>query len=628
MMPRKAAISLAPFVALLLACPPKVDPTLKDPVVVTGNVELIEAPLSLEPKHFTVSGVKVVLEGDFTNVSETDDAGDFRFEGIPPGKYTVRASYGDYTREGEVTASIEAAPGETIDAPPLALTPAGAITGRATLGGKLAGNVGIRVSIDGTDLVTTTDDAGVFYLARVPVGVYRVRVEKSDFGGRTLRGVDVKFQETTDMGTLDIMAGIFADFNNPPTFKNGALVLTRYQRAPGTQLDPLPLDITGAEVARFDTVKIEAPAEDLDGDRLTYFWSVTAGTLDHTDTDTVLWTVDDELAQSATVTVRVVDERSASAYLSTEQAIVDAQTMSGRFVGTHAVYAYRRFSGKWRVLDYDLDSKALEPAGELTSLDDPQVAKVGDYYTATPFIEGDRQLFFWKNGEAPAARTVDGTGRGLPMTTRYARLKTAAGKNTIIAYDPAANTSSELFNCGAQSCGELTATRGDFVVTVLRSSDNTTNTISGYNAQTSVKQSFVASDSVGSIIRTDGQGVVYADVPPGFGRSQRNSIVRSRFPIGAGSDLYFGYYDVFVGAYDGRYVGFTEQEYRVVYAPEKAFLYDSVKNQKLAIDENEDYAYDQVLDLGAGRVMVRRYTKADWLHDDQRTHFELCTRGL
>jgi hypothetical protein len=508
------------------------------------------------------------------------------------------------------------------------LTPAGAITGRATLGGKQAGNVGIRVSIDGTDLVTTTDDAGVFYLARVPVGVYRVRVEKSDFGGRTLRGVEVKFQETTDMGTLDIIAGIFADFNNPPVFKNGALVLTRYQKAPDTALDPLPLDISGSEVARFDTVKIEAPAEDLDGDRLTYFWSVTAGTLDRTDADTVLWTVNDDLALSATITARVVDERSAAAYLSTDLTIVDAQAMSGRFVGNHAVYSYRRFSGKWRVLEYDLDSKALDAVGDFVSLDDPQVAKVGEYYTATPFIEGDRALYFWKKGETPAARTVDGTGRGLPAGDRYVRSKTIASKTVVIAYDPAANVSAPLFDCGGQSCGELAATKGDFVVTVLRSPDNTTNTITGFNAATTVKQSFVASGSVGSRIRTDGSSIVNTDVAPGFGRSERNAIVRSRFPIGAGSDVYFGFYDVFVGAFDGRYVGFTEQAYRVVYAPEEAFLFDTVKNQKLAIDENDGYAYDEVMDLGASRVLVRRYTKNDWLHDDQRTHFELATRGL
>ncbi|MCC6806018.1 MAG: carboxypeptidase regulatory-like domain-containing protein [Deltaproteobacteria bacterium] len=619
-----ACISLT----LLAACPPGTKPPPKDPVIVTGAVDLLEAPLSPTPRRFTVAGVKVVLEGEFTNVSETDDTGAYRFEGMPPGKYTVRASYGDFTREGEVTASLEAASGTNVDAPPLTLTPAGAITGRATLGGKQMGNLGIRVSVDGTDLVTTTDDAGKFYLARVPVGSYRIRVEKSDFGGRTMRGVDVKFEETTDIGTLDIIAGIFSDFNNPPVFTNGALVMKRYQRAPGTVLDPLPLDIGGSEIARHDSLKLDAPATDLDGDRLTYFWSVTAGVLDRTDGESVLWTVNDDTALAATITARVVDERSASAYLTADFTIVDAQTLSGRLVGDHAVYAYRRFSGKWRVLDYNLTTSVLDAVGDLTSLDDPQVAKVGAHYIASPFNNGDRQIFAWQKGETPAARTVDGEGRGLPLGTRYIRAKTETGKMRVVSYDPAAQTTGPLFDCGSAGCGELVATRGDFAVTLLRTADDFVNTVVGFNAATSTKQTLALSSAVGTDVRTDGGAIVHADVPPGFGRSQRNAIVRERFPNGAGGDVYFGFYDVFVGAFDGRFVGFTEQEYRVVYAPEKAFLYDTTKNQKLPIDENEDYAYDAVLDLGAGKVLVRRYTRNDWLDDEQRTHFELCTRPL
>jgi hypothetical protein len=624
----RALLLIVPFV--LCACPNKPKVVSKDPVVVTGSVQLVEAPLSTMPTVFTVAGVKIVLDGEFTNVSETDDSGAFRFEGVPAGKYTVRASYGDFTREGEVTTSIDAPAGQTVAVPQLTLTPAGAIKGRATLGGKQTGNLGVRVSIDGTDLVTTTDDAGNFYLARVPVGSYRVRLEKSDFGGRTKRGVDVKFQETTDMGTLDITAGVFADFNNPPTFDNPTIAMTRYQRAPMTALDPLPLDIAGTEVARFDTVQLSAPATDLDGDRLTFFWSVSAGTLDHTDSDTVLWTVNDDAALSATVTVRVVDERSASAYLSADLTVVDAQTLSGRIVGDHAIYAYRRFSGTWRVLDYTFTTKALAAVGDFASLDDPLVAKVGDYYVATPFNDGDRQVFAWKAGDMPAARTVDGdaASRGLPMLTRYARLKTVAGKTAVIAYDPAADTSAPLFDCGSQSCGDLAATHGDFVVTVLRSPDGTMNTLFGYDAQKAVLQSFVASGAVGDRIRTDGVAVVNTDVPPGFGRSQRNAIDRSRFPAGAAAQVYVGFYDVFVGAYDGRFVGFTEQEYRVVYAPEKAYLYDVLKNQKLQVDTNDAYAYDDVPDLGAGRALIRRYTHNDWLKDNGRTHYQLCTFGL
>jgi hypothetical protein len=612
----------------LCACPGPVIDTPKEPVVISGMVELLEAPSSLTPTRFTLAGVKVVLEGEFTNVTETDETGSYAFAGVPPGRYTLRASFGEFTREGEVTTAIEPVSGENLSAPTLTLTPAGGLKGRATLGGKQSGNLGIRVSIDGTDLVTTTDDAGRFSLARVPVGSYRVRVEKSDFGGRTLRGVEVKFSETVDMGTLDITQGVFSDFNNPPAFSFPAIQVTRYQVTPGSSLTPLPLDIGGTEVARFDTLRLDAPATDLDGDRLTYFWSVTAGTLDRTDVDSVLWTVDDDAALSATITVRVVDERSASAYQSADLQIIDAQAMSGRFVGTHAVYSYRRFSGKWRVLDFDFATGTLTAVGELSSLDDPRVAKVGDFYVASPFVDGDRALFFWQQGQTPAARTVDGSGRGLPLGNKYARTKNVGGKTRIIAYDPATNASADLFDCGSATCGELMTTRDDFVVTLARSADQLTSTIVGYNAATAEKQSFVSANGVGDLVRTDGVSIVHSDAPPGFGRSSRNSIVRSRFPTGGGGDVYLGLYDVFVGGFDGRYVGFTEQEYRVVYAPEVAYLYDTDTNTKSRIDPHEGFAYDQVCDLAGGRVMVRRYSRNDWLRDDQRTHFELTYKAL
>lgn len=616
------------LLSLLCACPPPVTGLPKDPVVISGVVDLLQAPSSLMPVRFTLAGVKVVLEGEFTNVTETDETGAYTFAGVPPGRYTVRASFGEFTREGEVTTAIEPVSGESVTAPPLTLTPAGALKGRATLGGKPSGNLGIRVSIDGTDLVTTTDDSGRFSLARVPTGTYRVRVEKSDFGGRTLRGVELKFSETTDMGTLDIMQGVFSDFNNPPTFTFPSIQMTRYQATPGSTLTPLPLDIGGTEVARFDTLRLDAPATDLDGDRLTYFWSVSAGTLDRTDVESVLWTVNDDVALSATITVRVVDERSASAYQSADLQIIDAQAMSGRFVGTHAVYSYRRFSGRWRVLDFDFATGALAVVGDLSSLDDPRVAKIGDFYAASPFVDGDRALFFWQNGQTPAARVVDGSGRGLPMSNKYARSKNVGGKTRVIAYDPATDSSADLFDCGSASCGDLVTTRGDFVVTVARSADQFTSTIVGYDAATADKQSFVSANGVGEFVRTDGVSIVHSDAPPGFGRSSRNSIVRSRFPMGGGGGVYFGFYDVFVGAFDGRFIGFTEQEYRVVYAPEVAYLYDTDTNTKSRIDPHQGFAYDQVCDMAGGRVMVRRYSRNDWLRDDQRTHFELTYKVL
>ena len=86
---------------LLVACKLPQAPSNSRPGNVSGTVELVQGDA-----RFTQAGVKVVLEGLYTNVTQSDELGAYRFEGVPAGKYTLRASYGEFTREGEVSSSI------------------------------------------------------------------------------------------------------------------------------------------------------------------------------------------------------------------------------------------------------------------------------------------------------------------------------------------------------------------------------------------------------------------------------------------------------------------------------------------------------------------------------------------
>ncbi len=598
------------------------------PANLSGKVELVSSPLVGEATRFTRPGVKIILEGLYTNVTQTDADGAYRFEGVPPGRYTLRASFGEFTREGEVSAPIEALPDSEITAPALALTPAGAIAGRARLGGREEGNLGIRVSVDGTDIVTTTDDSGAFVLNRVPLGSHRVRVEKPDYGGRTKRGIEVHFAETTLLEPLDIQLGIFSDFNNPPEFWASEIVVIPGQIRPETLLQPLPLDLGPEEVARFDTVRLEAWAEDKDGDRLTYFWSVTAGSLDRTDAPEVLWTVDDADALAATVTVRVVDERSGAAYLSRQLTIVNVQALSARMSPGHITYSYRPFSGTWRVLDYSMSSRMATRVGELDSLDDPKPMRLGERYAATPFTDGERGFVVWTKGEAPAAKAFAGTGAIEPVAERAVRMEMVDGMTRARIYDPAGDSVKALFDCGMESCGEI-ATIGDdkLIISITRDAGDEV-IVHGHDVSSGASFRFVRSANTGGRIRSDGKHLAFSNVPPGYERGLRNDILRATLPHGATTELYAGLYEVFLGAYDGRYVGFTEQEYRVVYSPEKAYVWDAGRNIKTNLDPAESFAHDEVLGFGHGQVVVRRYPRADWLEDEQRTHYELCIRQL
>ena len=569
------------------------------------------------------ANIKVRLVGAVSTLTLADNQGNYRFEGVTPGHYLLSAS-ADATREGEVEVGIDVAPDADTMAPELSLTPSGSVSGRITIAGAQSGNGGVAVTLDGSDFAVSTDDSGAFTLPRVAVGTYRLRAQKLGVGGRTLRGLMVRYAQDSNAGTLEITPGISAEFNHPPQFSKRAIDMTRYRPQPGSSALPLPLTLPEGQVARYDTIALSAPAIDADGDALTYFWTVTAGALDRTDQAQVSWTVNAASAQSATVAVRIVDERSASNQLTAQVAIEDAQALSADLGDNDVVYAYRIFSGDFHVLQLDLASGAVQELATVASLSDPAPQHLGGFIHLVTDADGALHHFFFRPGETPVERTTGGNERGVAAGALLVQSQSASA-TVGWGYDPSSDSGRQLFTCGSAGCGAVAGSRGTVAAFINRSAGNVINL---FDVASGAQSSATAQGDVGGSILVGNASVICSDVGSGSGRSVRNNVREiSISGHGFSSAIYAGLYDVFLGGFDGDFFGFTEQQYREVYAPETAYLYRRSTHVKSAVDTPEVtanvFAYDRVLGIANGRVLLRRYTRADWLKDTNRTHYQV-----
>jgi hypothetical protein len=92
-----------------------------------------------------------------------------------------------------------------MDAPDLVFTPAGGFHGRATRGGRLTGNAGVLVSVEGQSAVGVTDDAGEYHIDRVPVGSYTLRAQVERYRNGSVDGQAVRWGEVTEVLALDLV---------------------------------------------------------------------------------------------------------------------------------------------------------------------------------------------------------------------------------------------------------------------------------------------------------------------------------------------------------------------------------------------------------------------------------------
>ena len=111
----------------------------------------------------------------------TSESGEYSFDNVKEGVYTIYASSDDSTEKAVLTNVVVQA-NQIVTAADLNLTATGSISGKVTIDGKENGNLGITVVIAGTSYLAVTTDAGVFTISDVPAGTdYQIVIMKGDY---------------------------------------------------------------------------------------------------------------------------------------------------------------------------------------------------------------------------------------------------------------------------------------------------------------------------------------------------------------------------------------------------------------------------------------------------------------
>ena len=111
----------------------------------------------------------------------TSENGEYSFDNVKEGVYTIYASSDDSTEKAVLTNVVVQA-NQIVTAADLNLTATGSISGKVTIDGKENGNLGITVVIAGTSYLAVTTDAGVFTISDVPAGAdYQIVIMKGDY---------------------------------------------------------------------------------------------------------------------------------------------------------------------------------------------------------------------------------------------------------------------------------------------------------------------------------------------------------------------------------------------------------------------------------------------------------------
>ena len=111
----------------------------------------------------------------------TSESGEYSFEKVKEGVYTIYASSDDSTEKAVLTNVVVQA-NQVVTAADLNLTATGSICGRVTLDSKEDENLGITVVIAGTSYMAVTDDSGNFTIFDIPAGAdYQIVIMKGDY---------------------------------------------------------------------------------------------------------------------------------------------------------------------------------------------------------------------------------------------------------------------------------------------------------------------------------------------------------------------------------------------------------------------------------------------------------------
>lgn len=137
----------------------------------TGRVRRNGAPVSGEP---------LLLDGPQRTIGETDAGGRFRFQGLPPGLYSLRLGDRSGGQRHDQSIDLQADRDVTID------LPAGDVTGRVVDAADGSPLVDVTIQLlaadsDAASGRTRSDSRGVFVLRGVAEGIWRVRAQADGY---------------------------------------------------------------------------------------------------------------------------------------------------------------------------------------------------------------------------------------------------------------------------------------------------------------------------------------------------------------------------------------------------------------------------------------------------------------
>ncbi|MDR0386740.1 MAG: hypothetical protein LBH57_01760, partial [Treponema sp.] len=189
------------------------------------------------------AGRAVTSQGTKTT---TDADGNYTFEKVAPGNYTVYAASRD-SKEKAVALDVAVAAGKIATVEGLELTPVGHVSGTVTVDDT--GSLGTLVFIAGTSYAAWTDEEGAFTISDVPAKTgYSIVVSRDGVSG-VWKSADVVKGETTDIGTKNIVT------DDPGSLRGLRIIYDGNHYDYGT----LPVDTTSYQAG--DTVSVPDPED-------------------------------------------------------------------------------------------------------------------------------------------------------------------------------------------------------------------------------------------------------------------------------------------------------------------------------------------------------------------------------
>lgn len=180
------------------------------------NITLVATSGLLEAKFCASRGIEFAARAIEAVDTTTDEKGNYKFENVEPGTYTIYAS-ADASSEKAVLTKVEVRAGETALPAVLKLNPTGNIQGSVTIDGKTEGVLGCEVFIGGTNYSAKVASSGAFVISDVPVladdaSIYELYVQKGDYIQPITYEGKVEADKTLDVGKIDLLSSNWSEY--------------------------------------------------------------------------------------------------------------------------------------------------------------------------------------------------------------------------------------------------------------------------------------------------------------------------------------------------------------------------------------------------------------------------------